>query len=257
MVSILIALTPAIAVQLWFAGAAWTLILSCVLALLLEAAALSLRGRRARYHLQDGNALVIAVLLWLLLPDSASWWLTASGVVIAVILGKHIFGGLGQNLFNPVMLAYLGLSVLFADTMSDNNLTPAHDYANFRDWATSLALMAGGTYLLFRRIIGWQVPVTMLLTTGLLHYVFDMALSSHIALLAAFFLATDPVTSPGTGTGKMVFGLLVALISGILWGWLGYPVALAAAVLLMNAAVPTLDHILKPGRKQKQQQETV
>lgn len=258
MISMLVALTPAIAVQLWFAGAAaaLTLALGCVLALLLEAAALALRGRRTGHHLLDGNALVMAALLWLLLPVSASWWLAASGVGIAIILGKHIFGGLGQNLFNPVMLAYLALTVLFADTMAGHNVSLMQDDATVHAYATSLALVAGGLYLLLRRLISWQIPVTMLVTTGLLHYVFEMALSSHITLLAAFFLATDPVTSPGTRLGKMVFGLLIVVISVILSGWLSHPAALAVAVLAMNAAVPTLDHMLKPGWKRTQARET-
>lgn len=257
MTTTLVALTPAIAVQLWFSGAslALTLVFSCVLALLLDAAALTLRGRAAGYHLQDGSALVIAALLWLLLPVSAPWWLTATGLGIAVIVGKHLYGGLGQNLFNPVLLAYLGLAVLFADTLSGNDVGLLLDNENLRTYSISLALVAGGVYLILRRIISWHIPTAVLLATALLHYVFDTAPSSNVAMLAAFFLATDPVTSPATRPGKLVFGLLIALVSMILGNWLSYPVALAAAVLLMNASVPTLDHISKPEPKQKKPRE--
>ena len=256
MVTTLIALTPAVALQLWFAGAAWalTLSMSCALALLLEAVALRLRGRPVGYHLQDGSVLVTAVLLSLLLPIWAPWWLTASGIALAVVVGKHIYGGLGQNLFNPVLLAYLGLSALFADHMG-NDISSMSDSALFHLYALTFALLAGGVYLLLRGIISWHIPATMLLATGLLSYVFDLALSGSVAMLAAFYLATDPVTSPGTRTGKLVFGLMIATISVALGTWLAYPAAVAAAGLLMNAAVPALDHILRPARNPKQQQE--
>lgn len=255
MVTTLIALTPAVALQLWFGGAVWalSLVLGCALALLLEALALTLRGRPVAYHLQDGSVLVTAVLLSLLLPVWVPWWHTAAGIALAVILAKHIYGGLGQNLFNPVLLAYLALSALFAYP-TGFAVDPSQAIAPFHLYAMTLALLIGGCYLLLRRIISWQIPATMLLATGLLCFVFDLALSSSVAMLVAFFLATDPVTSPGPRTAKVVFGLLLAVISVAFSAWLAYPAAVAAAGLLMNAAVPTLDHLFRPARRPGQQQ---
>ena len=262
MASVLLALLPAIAVQIWFAGALWalTVLVTCAQALLLEALALRLRGRNIAVPLQDGSVLVIAILLLLMLPVTAPWWLATAGISVAVVLGKHIFGGLGQNLFNPALVGYLGLLALFPVALFPVALFPValfpetiasygHDLLNdniaLPNIALTLALMAGGLYLLLRRIIGWHIPVTILLTTALLFYIFNMTLVSSFAMLAAFFLATDPVTSPGTRRGKLIYGSMIGIVTTIMANYLHYPVAVAAAVVTMNAAVPTLDQLIK------------
>lgn len=260
MVSVLIALAPALALKLWFSGGAWllTMLGGCLFALILEALALRLRGRDVGFHLQDGSVLVTALLLSLILPASAPWWLLAAGVSIAVIPGKHLFGGLGQNLFNPVALAYLGLLALFPGVLAAKSaeLLAGHGALSGLASAMNMALLAGGLYLLLRRIISWHIPATVLLTTGLLVYVFDMALTGSWAILLAFFLATDPVTSPGTRRGKLVFGVFIGLTTMIMTLWLDYPAAVAVAILIMNAAVPAIDQLIKRDGKRRTEQET-
>lgn len=251
MTTVLVALAPATAVQLWLGGFAWalTLLVSCALALLLEASIAHLRGRNIGHHLRDGSVLVSSVLLLLLLPPAVPWWLAAAGISVAVIGGKHIFGGLGQNLFNPVLVGYLGLSALFPETIAVYESEALRDFQTLPVVALTLALAAGGFFMLLRRVIGWQIPMTMLLASALQIYMMNMVAASNIALLAAFFLATDPVTSPGTRRGKLVYGLLTGLTIMIMTRWLTYPTAVASAILIMNATVPIMDQLIKHDRK--------
>lgn len=250
MLTVLAALLPAIAVHTWFAGTGWALSLlaMCLLALLLEALALHLRGRDASLQRQDGSVLVTAVLLLLLLPTSFPWWQAAAGIILAVVVGKHVFGGLGQNLFNPVALAYVGLMALLpASRTAHVDLLQA----GMQPWLTvtlALAILTGGAIVMHKRIVGWQIPVSMLLPTILLFYGFDLSLNHGVMLLAALFIATDPATSPGTRPGKLVYGFLIAAVSAIMTMWLPYPEATAVAILCGNAITPTLDLIIRHDR---------
>lgn len=247
MLTVLTALLPAIAVGTWLAGAVWVLglLAMCLLALLLEALALHLRGRDAALQRQDGSVLVTAVLLFLLLPTSLPWWQAATGITLAVVVGKHIFGGLGQNLFNPVALAYLGLMALLPASQSVHVSALQAGMQPLVTVIVALAILAGGAVVLQKRIVGWQVPVAMLLPTIILFYGFGLPLSHGVMLLAALFIATDPVTCPGTRTGKLIYGLLIALISAIMTLWVPYPEAIAAAILCGNAMTPTLDQLIR------------
>lgn len=112
---VLYALLPAVAVLTWLFG--WGVLinigLASALALLLETVLLALRGRRPAPALADGSALVTAWLLALCLPPLVPWWLTAVAVSTALVLGKHVYGGLGSNPFNPAMVGYAVVLVSF------------------------------------------------------------------------------------------------------------------------------------------------
>tara|TARA_R100001039_G_C1844968_1_gene105329 strand:+ start:828 stop:1610 length:783 start_codon:yes stop_codon:yes gene_type:complete len=253
MLTVLLALLPAIAVTTWFAGTDWALRLLAMgsLALVLEALALRLRGRGVALKHQDGSVLVTAMLLLLMLPTALPWWQSAAGVAIAVIVGKHIFGGLGQNLFNPVAVGYLGLMTLVPGSLTAPTSVLT---ADTQPWVASvmiLATLSGGLILLHRRIIGWHVPLSMLLTTTLLFTGFDLALNASIMVLVALFIATDPVTSPGTRTGRLVYGCLIAAVSAVMAHWLSYPASAAAAIVCGNAITPALDQLIRHDRSMR------
>lgn len=112
---VLIALAPAVLMHLAFfgVGLAIQLALGIATALLAEAIALRLRGQPVRRFLSDGSALITAVLLALCLPPLAPWWLVVSGTAFAILLAKHLYGGLGSNPFNPAMVGYAVLLVSF------------------------------------------------------------------------------------------------------------------------------------------------
>ncbi|HEU4617460.1 MAG TPA: RnfABCDGE type electron transport complex subunit D, partial [Gammaproteobacteria bacterium] len=117
---VLYALAPAAIVYTWFFG--WGLLINFTIAvlfaLLTEAAMLKLRGRPLRRSLLDGSALVTAALLSFALPPLLPWWIPALGAFVAICLAKQLYGGLGKNLFNPAMVAYVFLLVSFPIEMT-------------------------------------------------------------------------------------------------------------------------------------------
>ena len=117
---LLLALTPALWVQsIYFGPGLWIqLFLAIITALTCEALALAIRHKPLIAPLTDGSVLITATLLAMSMPPLAPWWLIVSAVAFAVLLGKHAFGGLGFNIFNPAMLGYAVLLVSFPKQMT-------------------------------------------------------------------------------------------------------------------------------------------
>lgn len=275
------------------------------------------RLRRLPSTFGDGSALLTGWLLALTLPPWAPWWTGAIGGLIAIVIGKAVFGGLGQNLFNPAMVARVALLVSFPvvltqwvtpmpitdaaapgfieglritfmapplpDAISSASLlgyvktelsrgldiahafsaaaSPTMPWTGLRAGslgeAASFLLLAGGLYLLVTGVITWQIPAAVLAGLAIpaaighaidpAHYLpASLHLLSGAAILGAFFIATDYVTSPNTPTGQLVFGLCIGLLTWIIRTWGGYPEGMAFAVLLMNALAPVIDRFCKP-----------
>ena len=121
----------------------------------------------------------------------------------------------------------------------------------------NIAFLLGGAYLLYKKIIHWHIPVAVL--SGLVvfsafFYIIDnehylsplMHIFSGATMICAFFIATDPVTASTTPKGRLIYGAGIGILIYIIRTWGGYPDAVAFAVLLMNIAVPTIDHYTKP-----------
>jgi len=292
MFQVLLALAPVLAVQMYLYGPGplSLVAVACVAALASEALALALRRRSSRAALRDGSVLVTAVLLALAVPPLLPWWLLAFGTAFAVLVGKHAYGGLGQNPFNPAMVGYAVLLVSFPLEMTRwpvpgpewDALTGATALDALRtglrqgytmqevragaefgrlgaagsEWV-NLAALAGGLYLLARRIIRWQIPVAMLaglaVPAALAHGLDPgghagalFHLASGAAMLGAFFIATDPVSAATSDRGRLLYGAGIGLVTWIIRSWGGYPDGVAFAVLLMNLAVPLLDRVTVP-----------
>ena len=143
MLRVLFALLPGIAVYVWFFGAAVLvqIVLASVTALAAEAAMLRLRGKPVLMFLGDGSALVTAWLIALTFPPIAPWWLTVVGVLTAIVIAKHLYGGLGQNPFNPAMVAFALMIVSYPTLMSQ---WPA---AGFTDFLPQLNAIFGARQL--------------------------------------------------------------------------------------------------------------
>ena len=197
MYQVLLALVPVLAVQVYLFGPGplGLVAVACVTALACEALALALRRRSSQAALRDGSVLVTAVLLALAVPPLLPWWLLAFGTAVAVLIGKHAYGGLGQNPFNPAMVGYAVLLVSFPLEMTRwpipgpewDALTGATALDALRtglrqgytmeevragggfgrlgaagaEWV-NLAALVGGAWLLARRIVRWHIPVGML-----------------------------------------------------------------------------------------------
>lgn len=139
MLKVLGALVPAIAAYVYFYGPAIlvSLALASLAALAIEAAVLRLRGYPLRVYLADGSALVTAWLLALSIPPMAPWWLPVVGVVFAILIAKHLYGGLGNNLFNPAMVGFAVLIISFPSHMTH---WPAPDMLAQAHWNFSQQL---------------------------------------------------------------------------------------------------------------------
>ena len=319
MAQVMLALTPATLFGLYLFGwpAIYLFLVTVSSALCAEALCLCLARRPLRRELFDGSALLTGWLLAMSLPPWAPWWLGALGSLLAIVVAKQAFGGIGQNLFNPAMVARVALLISFPVQMT-TYLTPlplssadapgaldalavtfasSADYDAFsgatllghvrtamdggaalsgalRDsyeplsqaWGSvpgslgetsALLLLLGGGWLLLLRIITWHIPVAMLGTLTLLATLFHAIdpsvypgplyhLFSGAALLGAFFIATDLVTSPVTARGQLLFGAGCGLLVFVIRSWTNYPEGVAFAVMLMNAATPLIDHYLRP-----------
>jgi electron transport complex protein RnfD len=292
MVEVLAALVPVAAVQIYLHGPGllWLLAVACATALSCEALALRLRRRPARPFLRDGSVLVTAALLALAVPPTLPWWLIVFGTAVAVLLGKHAYGGLGQNPFNPAMVGYAVLLVSFplqmtqwpapqsgwdavtgataldalrtglrqGYTMQEIFTGPAFGAvgASGSEWV-NLAALAGGAWLLLRRIIRWQIPLAMLaglvIPAAIAHGLDPGAhagalfhLASGATMLGAFFIATDPVSAATSDRGRLVYGAGIGLLTWIIRSWGSFPDGVAFAVLIMNLAVPLIDRWTVP-----------
>lgn len=281
--------------MLQFGMPAVFLLLTCLLsALICEWLCLKLNPQ-ASGELNDGAAILTALLLALSLPPHAPLWLGALGSAVAILFGKHIYGGLGQNLFNPAMLARVVLLIAFPVEMthwiepsafydghfykmSIDGISGATTLGGFKeshqlhfDWlghlfgnskgslgeTSAVLLILGGLWLMQQKVFTWHTPVATLagcLIPGTLHWLLAPAsigspltqLTSGGLLLGAFFIVTDPVTSPTSPRGKWLFGSLVGLLVYVIRSFGNFPEGVAFAVLLMNAATPLIDHYTRP-----------
>lgn len=117
---VLYALAPGIAAHVWFfgTGVLFQILLATLFALGFEALALKARGRPVGVFLRDYSAVVTAVLFALCVPPLAPWWIAFTGMLFAIVFAKHLYGGLGGNLFNPAMVAYVVALVSFPQAMT-------------------------------------------------------------------------------------------------------------------------------------------
>jgi RnfABCDGE-type electron transport complex D subunit len=231
---------------------------------------------------KDCHALLTGLLLALILPPSVPWWIPVVGGGVAVILGKMVFGGLGNYPFNPVLVAWVVLRLSWAERMNiffephttNQILTPLmaikEDPAMFYFYdlgplflgnkagsigtVCGLAVLIGGLFILFRGVIRWHIPLAFLfgvaLFSGILRYINPdiyppvvFHLISGGVLLGAFFLAPEPVTSPVTPTGMLLFGFLAGVLTMIIRMWGAYPDGTFYAILIMNAATPLFNYL--------------
>jgi electron transport complex protein RnfD len=120
MLQVIVALIPAALAHLWYFGPGFllNLIVASIFCVGSEALMMKARGRDPRIALADYSALVTAILLAFALPSLTPWWITATGALFAVIVAKHLYGGIGFNIFNPAMAGYVVILVAFPMEMN-------------------------------------------------------------------------------------------------------------------------------------------
>ncbi|MDD4956940.1 MAG: RnfABCDGE type electron transport complex subunit D [Candidatus Omnitrophica bacterium] len=286
MKAVIVSLIPAVAASLFFYR--WNALfvtLSCIAGCVSTEYALQ-KLRRKKVAIRDLSAILTGVLLAMVLPPATPLWMSFLGGVFAIALGKEVFGGLGHNIFNPALLARAFLMAAFPVTLttwsnpfSVDAMTTATPLgiAKFEHVATSwvplmlgniggcigetsaIALVAGGLYLLYIKVVDYRIPVAYIGTVGLFSTVTHLvAPGSYVGpvfhllagglLLGAFFMATDPVTSPVTAKGRWIFGIGCGLITMIIRLWGGLPEGVMYSILLMNAVTPLIDRFARPRR---------
>lgn len=279
---VLIALAPVvIAAVYYFQMLAVKQLLICVSACL-ASEVLFTRMRSRPLSIGDLSSVVTGIILGLSLPATAPWYVGCIGAIVAMGIGKIIFGGLGMNIFNPAMVGRAFVMIAFAGDLAASGyidpdgavdiISQATPLTAFKQSGTttsivplflggsngslgetsSLACLLGGIFLCFRRVVSWEIPVSVLVGAvliGGLHNLTDLGNSWTVfhnllggaLLFGAFFIATDPVTSPLTAKGKWIFGLSIGMLVMILRLFSGYPEGIMFAVLLMNAVTPLIN----------------
>ena len=237
---------------------------------------------RTRNTVVDCSALVTGVLLAMTLPVTVPLWLAAIGSVFAIIIVKALCGGLGQNIFNPALAGRALMLLVFSMAMTRysvdgvSSATPLHHMImnelpseSLRDMflgncpgsigeISTLALLAGFAYLLWRKVISARIPVAYLGSLALLTLVFHKGdnaivwmlyqLLSGGVMLGAIFMATDYATSPVTPLGQILYGIGCGALTFVFRNFSLYPEGVTYAILLMNAAVWVLDRYTPPRR---------
>ena len=279
-------------------GAAIVLATSVASCVLFEWAITKFLLKRPGCTICDGSAILTGLLLGFNLPSNLPLWLIIVGALVAIGIGKMTFGGLGQNPFNPALVGRVFLLISFPVQMTSwpvagqltaytdaqtaatplfimqnaiangdpselNKLPDAADMligqtGGSLGEVSALLLLIGCAFMLWRKIITWHIPVSILGTvaifSGIMHTVNHVYAMPHIVLmsggliLGACFMATDYVTSPMTAKGQIIYGVCIGLLTVIIRNWGAYPEGMSFAILIMNAFTPLINTYCKPTR---------
>lgn len=213
-------------------------------------------------------AMVGYVVLIVSFPVEMTFWLPPSALTethfgplqtLVIVLTGHLPEGLrwdAVTMATPLdsMRMQLGMN----RTIEEIRTSPVWGDFGGRGWEwVGNWYLLGGLWLLYKRVIGWQIPVGMLgalIGIATLSYLVDpdthpfpaFHVFSGGAMLGAFFIATDPVSASTTPRGRLIYGAGIGVLTFVIRTWGGYPDGVAFSVLLMNMAVPTIDHYTRP-----------
>ena len=286
-----LALLPALAVSIYILGMRALFItavavVSCVVFEYLINRLFLKRGST----IGDLSAVVTGLLLAFNLPVGIPWWIVVIGALVAIGIGKMTFGGLGCNPFNPALTGRIFLLISYPVQMTDwttgvpdalsgstllaevkynpsmlSEVDFLHMFGGHMNGSLgeigSLALILGGIYLLWRKVISWHIPFAVLGTMAIFaacvglgkggDLVYQLPLF-HIlaggALLGAIYMATDYSTSPMTHKGMIIYGVGIGLLTMIIRLWGAYPEGMSFAIFIMNAATPIINKYCRPKR---------
>ena len=227
------------------------------------------KGTKQPVTIRDWSAAVTGMLLAFNLPVSIPLWQAAFGSIVAILVVKQLFGGLGRNFANPAIVGRIVLFLSFSKTMTAwtfpdavSTATPLSVMANGGELpsllnmflgvkggclgeVSILALLVGFVYLLVRKVITWHTPVAFIGTVFVLSwllggdamYAVNQVLAGGL-VLGAVFMATDYATTPSTNSGRVIFGLGCGLLTVMIRQWGSYAEGVSFAILFMNILTP-------------------
>lgn len=280
-------------------GALIVMLTSVASCLFFEWAIVKFILKRERTTILDGSAAITGALLAFNLPSNLPIWIIILGALFAIGVAKMSFGGLGCNPFNPAIVGRIFLLISFPMQMTtwpvpgqwmaytdvETGATPlgimkgvisgapgvsldqlpssldlflGNNPGSFGE-ISALALLLGGAYLLWKKVITWHIPVSIIVTvavfTGIMYLVDPTTYAcplTHLLtgglMLGAIFMATDYVTSPMTHKGQLIYGVCIGLITVIIRLFGSYPEGMSFAILIMNSFTPLINNYIKPTR---------
>ncbi len=296
MIDVLIALFPSFLWGIYAFGprAASIVLLSVAAAVGFEALFQLLMKKRIT--VTDGSAAVTGLLLGMNLPATVPLWLPVIGSFFAIVVVKQLYGGIGKNFMNPALAARAFLMLAWPSQMTTipAPLTTSSPFAMSVDAVDivssatpmqllkngtlpdggmfnmllgskpgvigeipTLLLIAGGVYLIIRRVITWHIPVAYIGTVAAIAYIFPQNMADRMEfvayelicgglMLGAVFMATDYATTPITTTGRLIFGVGCGAITMFIRYFAAYAEGVTFAILIMNTLVWYIDRVTKP-----------
>ena len=270
MLDVIFALMPATICGILFFGFHALLVVAVTVASAVIAEYVWCRAVKKQPTLRDLSAIVTGLLLGLNLPPTLPLWMAAIGSAVAIVIVKQMFGGLGHNFANPAITARITLMVSFPTAMTTfvepfvktdavSSATPLSggqiditglffgNYPGCIGETSALLLLAGGIYLVIRKVITPELPLAFMASAAALSFVLGddplRTLLSGGLMIGAIFMATDYVTSPPTRWGKVIFGVGAGLITVVIRHFGNLPEGVSFGILLMNILTPHITRL--------------
>lgn len=276
MLDVIFALLPATICGIYFFGFHALLIIAVSVASAVVSEYIWCRAIKKEPSLRDLSAIVTGLLLALNLPPTLPLWMAAVGSAIAIIVVKQMFGGIGHNFANPAITARIALMVSFPTAMTTfvdpfaaaDTVSTATPLSGSQEVATDITglffgnypgcigetsailLLAGGAYLVLRRVITHHIPLAFMASAAVLALILGddpiRTLLSGGLMIGAIFMATDYVTSPPNRLGKIIFGIGCGLITVIIRHFGNLTEGVSFSILLMNILTPHITRLTTP-----------
>jgi electron transport complex protein RnfD len=288
-------LAPAAIFGIWNFGvnALISIIAGIVSAVVFEYAVEKIRNKPITIN--DGSAVLTGLLIAMCVSPKVPFYMVIFGSFVAIVVAKHSMGGLGYNIFNPAHIGRAAMMASWPVFMTSwtklqsagvdavTSATPLgilklQGYPKLIETfggqgnlykslflgtrngcigeTSTILLVLGGAYLIYKKYVNWEVPITMIATVGILTWVFGPTgmftgdpifhMMAGGLIIGAFFMATDMVTTPITRKGQIIFALGAGLITTLIRLKGGYPEGVCYSLLLMNCVSPLIDRLCPP-----------
>ena len=275
MLDVIIALAPAMVASVINYGLRSLLVITVCVAVCVLAEWIFEKICKKENTISDLSAVVTGILLAFNLPVSIPIWQAVVGCLVAIVIVKQLFGGIGQNFANPAITARAVMLTAFSGSRTTwtfpDAVTGATPLALISKGETDalpsyldmflgrhggclgetciLALLLGGSYLLVRRVISWHTPVAFIGTVVVMSLLCGKDVLYQLMggglILGAFFMATDYATTPATKWGKVIFGIGCGLVTVLIRFWGNFPEGVSFSILLMNILTPYISKLTR------------